>query len=72
MFFKIYPVINRWINEQGWIEIGQNENSQSLVRAIDDGGLVWESDDMHISIDLALQDLEIFLKNWYNKNIKIK
>lgn len=40
---KTFPYIDRWIGEQGWIEMGSDENSDSLVRAIDEGGLVWEA-----------------------------
>jgi len=69
MFTQIYPNINRWIDEQGWIEIGQDENSESLVRAIDEGGLVWESTEKHISIDQALSALENYLEKWLEENV---
>ena len=42
-FSKAYPNIAYWVNTQGWIEIGQDEYSTSLVRALDEGGMVWES-----------------------------
>ncbi len=43
LFANTFPNITRWVTEQGWIEIGQDENSKSLVRAIDPGGLVWKA-----------------------------
>ncbi len=43
LFANTFPNVTRWITEQGWIEIGHDENSESLIRAIDEGGLVWES-----------------------------
>ncbi len=68
IFAKTFPHIDQWIGEQGWIEIGSNENSDSLVRAIDEGGLVWESDDQHQTIDDALLALEQFLVQWFQEN----
>ena len=60
-FSKAYPNIAHWVNTQGWIEIGQDEYSDSLVRALDEGGLVWESSDDQKTVDEALQALEIEL-----------
>jgi hypothetical protein len=39
-FAESYPTITRWVEEQGWIEIGADEYSTSLVRALDPGGMV--------------------------------
>ena len=58
-FSKAYPNIAYWVEACGWIEIGQDEYSNSLVRALDEGGLVWESSDDHTTVDAALQALEI-------------
>ena len=60
-FSKAYPNIAYWVEACGWIEIGQDEYSSSLVRALDEGGLVWESSDDHETVDEALQALEIEL-----------
>jgi len=38
------------------------------VRAIDEGGLVWESDDQHQTIDDALLALEQFLIQRFQEN----
>ena len=63
-FSKLYPNIANWVTTQGWIEIGEGEYSSSLVRALDEGGLVWESSDEHESVDEALQALEMELAEW--------
>jgi hypothetical protein len=63
-FSKLYPNIAHWVTTQGWIEIGQDEYSSSLVRALDEGGLVWESSDDHTTVDEALQALEEGLAVW--------
>ncbi len=68
MFSELYPSITKWIDIQGWIEIGQDENSESFVRAIDEGGLVWESNEKHNSIDDSLFDLEKYLEKWIEEN----
>ena len=68
LFAETYPTISRWIEEQGWIEIGSDEYSSSLVRALDPGGMVWESDSNLDSIDEALKELEKELKDWFKKN----
>jgi hypothetical protein len=34
-----YPTIARWVQEYGWIEIGQDDMSRSFIRALDDGGM---------------------------------
>ncbi len=63
-FSKAYPNIAYWVEACGWIEIGQDEFSTPLVRAIDEGGMVWESSDDHETVDEALQALEIELAEW--------
>ena len=67
-FSETYPNITHWIDSLGWIEIGRDEYSRSLVRLLNEGGLVWESDDTHGTIDEALQTLEAelveILKEW--------
>ena len=40
-FTEKYPNIAGWIMD-GWIEIGRNGYSTSIIRVLDEGGLVWE------------------------------
>ena len=60
----IYPTITRWVMEYGWIEIGHDDMSRSFVRALDEGGLVWEGREHYATLDDALQDLEAGLVAW--------
>ena len=46
-----YPTIARWVMEYGWIEIGQDHMSRSFVRALDEGGLVWEGQEDYATLD---------------------
>lgn len=50
--------------DYGWIEIGQDAMSQSFIRALDEGGLVWEGQRDYPTLDAALQDLETGLAAW--------
>ena len=61
-FEEHYPHISRWIEVQGWIELGQDEYSDSLVRCLDPGGMVWESQTDHTTLNTALQALETELE----------
>ena len=60
-FEGTYPNITRWLNH-GWIEIGEVEYSESFIRALDEGGMVWESEGSYKTIDQALNDLEAGLE----------
>jgi hypothetical protein len=59
-FSKRYPHIAWWIDNHGWIEIGTDEYSDSLIRLIDIGGVWWE-DEEETTIDKALDKAEKFL-----------
>lgn len=41
-FDEQYPNIAWWVQD-GRIEIGRDEYSDSFIRVIDEGGLIWES-----------------------------
>jgi hypothetical protein len=62
-----YPTITRWVQEYGWIEIGQDDMSRSFIRALDDGGLVWEGRRSYPTLDAALQALETALVAWIHE-----
>ena len=68
IFSQAYPAIARWVEEQGWVEIGRDEYSTSLVRALDIGGIVWESDEEVKTVDEALEALERALGEWLERN----
>jgi len=62
-FAKTYPNIAGWIQD-GWIEIGRDGESASMIRILDRGGLVWEGGTRHKSIDGMLAEAEEELKDW--------
>lgn len=54
-----YPNLATWIrDDEGWIEIGQDEMSRSRVRVLNPGGMVWESGTAYASIDEALVEAD--------------
>ena len=67
-FEKSYPNITRWLTSQGWIELGQDEYSSSLVRALDAGGMVWEGSTYYGTLDEAFDALETALAEWSDQN----
>ena len=61
-----YPNIVAWIQEHhGWIAIGQDHYSRSLIRVLDLGGMIWESQESYASIDEALAEADrAIVENW--------
>ena len=60
-FSKKYPHLTWWVENQGRIEIGEDDYSTSLLRLNDPGGTCWEDEESE-SIDEALEAAENFLK----------
>ena len=67
-FEERYPTIRRFVEEIGWIEIGQHEMISAFVRAYDFGGTVYEGKDSYSSMEAALQDLEAGVKAYLNEH----
>jgi hypothetical protein len=57
-FSSNYPNIAAWTESYGWIEIGQDEESQSFIRVLDEGGMFWEGKPKYKTVDAAFDDLE--------------
>ena len=66
-FAERYPNLAGWIKD-GHIEIGRDGYSTSLIRIIDEGGLVWEGGTRHKSIDKILEEAEQAIKKWFEEN----
>jgi hypothetical protein len=66
-FTEKYPNIAGWIKD-GWIEIGRNGYSTSIIRVLDEGGLVWEGGTRHKSMDKILQEAEAAIAHWTENN----
>ena len=65
IFDEQYPNIAWWIQNDR-IEIGQDDYSDSLIRVLDEGGLVWESEKAYKTVAEALTDAETAIGRWVN------
>ena len=65
-----YPHVARWVQDFGWIEIGQDDFNRSMVRALDIGGLIWEGKSRYATLDEALRDLEQALAVWFKAEMR--
>ena len=64
IFAIAYPNITAWVRGGGWIEIGSDYNVSSFLRALDEGGMVWEGEDDYDTMDEAFQALEVGIAAW--------
>ena len=62
MFSKEHSYASYWINTTGWIEIGQDEYSSSMLRILNEGGMVWEDTESN-TIEESLKRAEKYLKD---------
>jgi hypothetical protein len=65
-FESTYPHVARWVANYGWIELGPSEPYESMLRAFDQDGLVWESEPQIGSLDKTLRALDRHLEHWMN------
>jgi len=65
IFEQTYPALTRWIQRYGWLELGQVDWSRSLIRALDEGGLVWEGGTRPGTLSDALAEAETALEAWF-------
>jgi hypothetical protein len=63
-----YPNISAWVSGGGWIEIGDEAQTGSFVRALDEGGMIWEGAKKYKNVDEALQALERGIGKWTEEN----
>jgi len=67
-FEEKYPNLCRFVEEQGWIEIGESRYINSFVRAYDLGGTVYQGKGSYPSMEAALQDLDVGIKAYMEEN----
>jgi hypothetical protein len=58
LFDQRYPYITAWVLYAGWIEIGYEPYTNSFIRVLDTGGLIWGGEAEYPSLDAALADAE--------------
>ncbi|MEM6352474.1 MAG: hypothetical protein AAF766_17085 [Cyanobacteria bacterium P01_D01_bin.14] len=68
-FEKAYPHIASWVKD-GCLEIGSiSYYDDSFIRAIDEGGPVWESSEGFETLDDALAAADRGIADWYRVHI---
>lgn len=68
LFTQAYPNIADWVLDGGWIEVGRTDYTQSFVRALDEGGTVFEGDTSYLTLDAALKALDAGIQAWLEEN----
>ena len=68
MFSKNYPGLAEWVDGWGWIEVGPDHHSRSLIRILDEDGMVWESPHTIKSLEKALLAADQFIGSWIKEN----
>ncbi len=58
LFDVSFPNITLWVQGCGTVEIGCDSSTDSFIRALDEGGMVWSGNKSYRSLDDALQHLE--------------
>ena len=59
-----YPQLWRWAAEFGTVEIGYFGQARSLMRVLDEGGIVWKGRQNYQTLDAALADAEAGVSRW--------
>jgi hypothetical protein len=52
----------------GWIEIGETDERNSFIRALNEGGMVFEGKREYLTFDEALQALDEGIAQWTNNH----
>ncbi|MEN0050980.1 MAG: hypothetical protein AAF806_28200 [Bacteroidota bacterium] len=68
---KKYTLLAIWAAYEGTLEIGNDYNTRSLVRLINEGGFVWQ-DEGDVSLEEALNQAEAYLKNDFERDFGYK
>jgi hypothetical protein len=66
--FKKYPNITKLINSGGQLDIGYIQELDSFIVASDKRDIIWEGKNIYESLEDALNDAEIGIKEVYSLN----
>jgi hypothetical protein len=70
-FSRLYPALHYYIENYGNIEIGEDEKTGSLLRIVDEEGILY-NDVASPTINDAVAEAEAFLKDYLFENLGIK
>lgn len=66
-----YPYLWRWVREFGRVEIGYCHQTRSLIRVMDEGGMVWHGRRRYRTLEAALTDAEAGIARWMREELGI-
>ena len=66
-FEEAYPALSRWVQHFGWLELGKVYWTGSLIRVLDEGGLIWEGGAPAGDLSEALTEAEAALSAWFRE-----
>ncbi len=64
---EAYPHLAAWVQD-GYVEIGRTDWTPSFVRALDEGGMIWEGAPRYASLEAALRALDDGIAKWLEEN----
>lgn len=67
-FDDAYPNIAWWVDGAGWVEVGADHYSRSLIRVLDIGGMLWEGAEEYDTVAEAMDEAEAFIGRWRAEN----
>jgi SOS-response transcriptional repressor LexA len=67
-FEESYPDLSDWVMGGGWVELGQAEDTPSMARVLDEGGLVWEGKERYENMDDLLRHVNEAIARWNEEN----
>ncbi len=67
-FDEKYPTIAWWVQSGGTVELGREYDTRSIIRVLDEGGMLWEGEEEYESVATALDEAEAFLAKWAEEN----
>ncbi|MFZ4544411.1 MAG: hypothetical protein ACOYOA_10205 [Saprospiraceae bacterium] len=71
MFSQKFPAVHYWLQHYGSVELGEDEDTHSLIRILDDDGILYE-DRASATFDESFEEAEAFLKDYFFENFEIK
>jgi hypothetical protein len=63
-FDEIYPALCQWMMGHGWIDIGMIDGRSSMIRVLDQGGVIWETEASYPSLADAFEAAELAVVQW--------
>ncbi|MEP7288556.1 MAG: hypothetical protein ABI947_22620 [Chloroflexota bacterium] len=67
-FLTAYPHLAEWVTGAGWIEVGEDDYIKSLIRVLNEGGMIWESSGHYANLDEALKAADAAIAGWLEDN----